>query len=452
MSEKSFQKSSNSHSSYPSNTEFQNIVKSEVVLEKYEEFSENNVKVERNASPLEIFRHLFYHSKDSPKPIFKMEKEGKNASEGRLNDSTTDMSCLNEITTDALELDVALEGKDFCECFMEFLKYEHSEENLEFYLHVERFKKLNSPQQIKIESKLIFEKYIYENCDNPINIDSNASQATLKFENNPNSSMFDVCEDQIYNLMKGDCYPRFLQSKHYKQSTKNLPSFSSRNKLLIPLVDNRSVDESKQVGARFLRAKSNIFVDTSNTVNRKILETRGNLTMNYKIDGKKKVIILPKFDEKVKTDKNLLRGRSFRVYFNERNYILTAKEGSTISQLIEILNIPNSDSMSYYAFLLPQERIIDTSQNSIYFQRKTIEIKRFSLMNITLSDNIIALKCSYESPLSIAIDSILAFYSYSMNDILNVKLKNKKPVGMGLNCGKFDRMGITCNLKKDQSF
>ncbi|KFQ39527.1 Regulator of G-protein signaling 3, partial [Mesitornis unicolor] len=87
--------------------------------------------------------------------------------------------------------------------FRAFLRTEFSEENLEFWLACEEFKKIKSQSKMVSKAKKIFAEYIaIQSC---------------KEENlqNITRSCFDLAQKRIYGLMEKDSYPRFLRSDLY---------------------------------------------------------------------------------------------------------------------------------------------------------------------------------------------------------------------------------------------
>ncbi|KAI4578101.1 hypothetical protein MJG53_010956 [Ovis ammon polii x Ovis aries] len=55
---------------------------------------------------------------------------------------------------------VKMESRDGLETFTRFLKTEFSEENIEFWIACEDFKKSKDPQQVIRKAKAIYEKFI----------------------------------------------------------------------------------------------------------------------------------------------------------------------------------------------------------------------------------------------------------------------------------------------------
>ena len=121
--------------------------------------------------------------------------------------------------------------------FTEFLKKEFSQENIQFWIACEKFKKLSDSEEVRIsdicldsnlyyirskirhKANLIWSTYLHDTDDGscPINIDSRTRQECQQsLLNKPNAHMFEKAQSQIFQLMKYDSYTRFLKSNMYK--------------------------------------------------------------------------------------------------------------------------------------------------------------------------------------------------------------------------------------------
>uniref|UniRef100_A0A8C6TBP9 RGS domain-containing protein n=1 Tax=Neogobius melanostomus TaxID=47308 RepID=A0A8C6TBP9_9GOBI len=101
--------------------------------------------------------------------------------------------------------------------FRHFLRSEFSEENLDFWLAVEKFKR-TGPQRMVSKATRIYNEFISSNATRQVNIDSAVRELTnqsLSLSISPSS--FQLAQDHIYNLMLTDSYPRFLKSRLYNQ-------------------------------------------------------------------------------------------------------------------------------------------------------------------------------------------------------------------------------------------
>lgn len=148
---------------------------------------------------------------------------------GSISSSTQSIHSLGSMTGDvaqvdgrvarwALGFDKLMEDPAGLGCFKEFLKKEFSEENILFWIACENFRNLTDFEQLKIEAENIFHSHLDVDAPMPVNIDSCAVKDAEEQLQSPNCDMFHLQQQQVYTLMKFDCYPRFLKSDVYRQS------------------------------------------------------------------------------------------------------------------------------------------------------------------------------------------------------------------------------------------
>ncbi|XP_074067236.1 regulator of G-protein signaling 3 isoform X2 [Macrotis lagotis] len=99
--------------------------------------------------------------------------------------------------------------------FRAFLRTEFSEENLEFWLACEDFKKVKSQSKMASKAKKIFAEYIAIQACKEVNLDSYTREHTKENLQNVTRACFDLAQKRIYGLMEKDSYPRFLRSELY---------------------------------------------------------------------------------------------------------------------------------------------------------------------------------------------------------------------------------------------
>nr|XP_057927829.1 regulator of G-protein signaling 8-like isoform X4 [Doryrhamphus excisus]XP_057927830.1 regulator of G-protein signaling 8-like isoform X4 [Doryrhamphus excisus] len=102
--------------------------------------------------------------------------------------------------------------------FRHFLKSELSEENLDFWSAVERFKGTRSLSKMAARATKIYEEFVSSGAPRQVNMDSKVRDSTnhsLRLGVHPAS--FQLAQDQIFHLMEADSYPRFLKSHLYAQ-------------------------------------------------------------------------------------------------------------------------------------------------------------------------------------------------------------------------------------------
>ncbi|XP_064210642.1 regulator of G-protein signaling 3-like isoform X5 [Anguilla rostrata] len=112
-------------------------------------------------------------------------------------------------------LDKLLVHKYGLAAFRAFLRTEFSEENLEFWLACEDFKKIKSQSKMASKAKKIFSEYIAIQSCKEVNLDSHTREHTKDSLQNVTRSCFDLAQRRIYGLMEKDSYPRFLRSELY---------------------------------------------------------------------------------------------------------------------------------------------------------------------------------------------------------------------------------------------
>uniref|UniRef100_A0A3B3T2B9 Regulator of G protein signaling 5 n=1 Tax=Paramormyrops kingsleyae TaxID=1676925 RepID=A0A3B3T2B9_9TELE len=94
--------------------------------------------------------------------------------------------------------------------FKSFLKSEFSEENVEFWVACEDFKKTKSPMKMAIKAKKIYEDFIQSEGPREVNIDHVTKDITLRNLVNLSAGTFDLAQKRIHALMEKDSFARFL--------------------------------------------------------------------------------------------------------------------------------------------------------------------------------------------------------------------------------------------------
>ncbi|XP_031735058.1 regulator of G-protein signaling 3-like isoform X1 [Anarrhichthys ocellatus] len=102
--------------------------------------------------------------------------------------------------------------------FRHFLRSEFSEENLDFWLAVERFKRTHPLSKMAARAAEIYDEFISTNASRQVNVDSSVRESTNQsLRVGVNHTTFQLAQDQILGLMESDSYPRFLRSRLYTQ-------------------------------------------------------------------------------------------------------------------------------------------------------------------------------------------------------------------------------------------
>ncbi|XP_025944975.1 regulator of G-protein signaling 21 [Apteryx rowi] len=114
-------------------------------------------------------------------------------------------------------VDTLLADKDGLAAFRTFLKSEFSEENIEFWLACEDFRKTKSSTKIASKAQKIYSDFIQADAPKEINIDFRTRNHISQNISEPTLSCFDDAQRLIYSLMAKDSFPRFLRSEEYKE-------------------------------------------------------------------------------------------------------------------------------------------------------------------------------------------------------------------------------------------
>lgn len=138
--------------------------------------------------------------------------------------------------------------------FRHFLRSEFSEENLDFWLAVEKYKKMRTQTKMAAKAHSIFNEFISTSATRQVllsvpcaicprlcpafflsfdicpflpqvNVDSSVREVTNQnLRQTPGPASFRRAQEQIYSLMESDSYPRFLKSLLYSQLSNQKPA------------------------------------------------------------------------------------------------------------------------------------------------------------------------------------------------------------------------------------
>nr|KAF6291516.1 regulator of G protein signaling 5 [Myotis myotis] len=117
-------------------------------------------------------------------------------------------------------LDKLLQSSYGLASFKSFLKSEFSEENLEFWMACEDFKKTTSAAKMAEKAKKIYEEFIQTEAPKEVNIDHFTKDITVRNLVEPSPSSFDVAQKRVHALMEKDSLPRFVRSEFYQELMK----------------------------------------------------------------------------------------------------------------------------------------------------------------------------------------------------------------------------------------
>uniref|UniRef100_A0A672QDV0 Regulator of G-protein signaling 21-like n=1 Tax=Sinocyclocheilus grahami TaxID=75366 RepID=A0A672QDV0_SINGR len=120
-----------------------------------------------------------------------------------------------EVTRWAQSLDNLLSSKCGLTALRLFMKSEYSEENIEFWMACEEFKKIRSRSKLESRAKTIYDKFIRPDSPKEINLDFYTRESLQQSLLIPMQSSFKAAQNRAYFLMEHNSYPRFLDSELY---------------------------------------------------------------------------------------------------------------------------------------------------------------------------------------------------------------------------------------------
>ncbi|XP_049633536.1 LOW QUALITY PROTEIN: regulator of G-protein signaling 16 [Suncus etruscus] len=118
--------------------------------------------------------------------------------------------------------DALLSSPNGIAAFRAFLKTEFSEENLDFWLACEEFKKIRSASKLEAQARRIFEEFVCCEAPKEVNLDHETRELTRAGLQATPRSCFDAAQFKTRTLMEKDSYPRFLRSPAYRDLAKGM--------------------------------------------------------------------------------------------------------------------------------------------------------------------------------------------------------------------------------------
>ncbi|XP_061594859.1 regulator of G-protein signaling 5a [Cololabis saira] len=114
-------------------------------------------------------------------------------------------------------LDRVLSNSYGLAAFRGFLQSEFSDENIEFWMACEDFKKTKNSVKMASKAKKIYEDFIQSEGPKEVNIDHFTKDVTLRNLVDLSGSTFDLAQKRIHALMEKDSFGRFLRSEQYQE-------------------------------------------------------------------------------------------------------------------------------------------------------------------------------------------------------------------------------------------
>ncbi|XP_024921027.1 regulator of G-protein signaling 1-like isoform X2 [Cynoglossus semilaevis] len=135
---------------------------------------------------------------------------------------------LEDIQQWSESLERLLESKYGLATFCNFLKSEYSDENIDFWLTCEDYKKIRSSFRMSSKAKKIYEQFIRAESPKEINIDYQTKEQIKRNVKAPTVHCFDEAQKIVYGLMERDSYPRFLHSDIYRTLLENFAAEATK--------------------------------------------------------------------------------------------------------------------------------------------------------------------------------------------------------------------------------
>ncbi|XP_051696002.2 regulator of G-protein signaling 2-like [Oryctolagus cuniculus] len=104
--------------------------------------------------------------------------------------------------------------------FRAFLKSQFCEENIDFWLACEDFKKIKSSQKLSSKAKEIYIEFIEKDALKEVNIDFQTKILIVQNIQNATTGCFTSAQKRVYSLMENNSYPHFLASEFYQNLCK----------------------------------------------------------------------------------------------------------------------------------------------------------------------------------------------------------------------------------------
>ncbi|KAM7443342.1 Regulator of G-protein signaling 20 [Porites harrisoni] len=121
-----------------------------------------------------------------------------------------------EVQEWGISFEKLLRSKTGVMIFHDFLKSQYSEENLLFWLAVEKLKKETDQAAVKELAQSIYRDYLSAESPKEVSIDHKTRQTIEEVMEEPDQTVYDHAQRHVYYVMYQDCYPRFLVSNVFK--------------------------------------------------------------------------------------------------------------------------------------------------------------------------------------------------------------------------------------------
>jgi len=114
-------------------------------------------------------------------------------------------------------IDELWNDEDMMLAFREFLYQQFANENLSFYLEAVKFYYLCPDGEIPAKAREIFDTYIRQDAEAPLNLEYSIYSTIEKEMEHPTRNIFLHVQEKIFEVLKLEWYPEFIVSPLYKQ-------------------------------------------------------------------------------------------------------------------------------------------------------------------------------------------------------------------------------------------
>uniref|UniRef100_A0A915JSP7 RGS domain-containing protein n=1 Tax=Romanomermis culicivorax TaxID=13658 RepID=A0A915JSP7_ROMCU len=131
-------------------------------------------------------------------------------------DGSDDKVNYNELIQWGTSFERLMKNKIGQKMFADFLKGEFSDENILFWMACEELKKERNREKIEEKARIIYEDFVSILSPKEVSLDSRVREIVNNKMVHPDAHTFDEAQEQIFQLMQRDSFPRFISSQIYK--------------------------------------------------------------------------------------------------------------------------------------------------------------------------------------------------------------------------------------------
>ncbi|KAJ8357248.1 hypothetical protein SKAU_G00200420 [Synaphobranchus kaupii] len=135
---------------------------------------------------------------------------------------------LDEVHKWAESLDMLINNAAGLKIFSNFLNSEFSQENIEFWVECEEYRRMTSKDKLANKANEIYSAYVDVESPKQVNLDSATREKTGKNMAAVSLSCFEEAQSKIFLLMEKDSYRRFLKSKLFLNLVQDSQALISR--------------------------------------------------------------------------------------------------------------------------------------------------------------------------------------------------------------------------------